>query len=104
MEVGMPRIFSPARTLSPRKRMAYAAVDPVPNPTISPSCTNFRLARAATSFSRSLAMPVTLPPSDHGINPDVQTQSGFLHFLWSACGKFSVRLLYLAFEPLLCKY
>jgi hypothetical protein len=49
-------------------------------------------------------MPVTLPPSDHGINPDVQTQSGFLHFLCSACGKFSVRLLNLPFEPLLYKY
>src|SRR5580692_5966573 len=54
MEVGIPRIFNPARTCSPKKRTACAAVEPVPNPSVMPSRTKRRLARAAAAFSRSL--------------------------------------------------
>src|SRR5271157_78607 len=52
----MPVIFRPDCTRSPRATTAKYAVDPVPRPTISPSCTSFAAARPASSFSRSFAM------------------------------------------------
>lgn len=52
--VGIPRIFRPVRTPSPSKRIKSTAVDPEPNPTMAPSRTKRRLARAAASFSTPL--------------------------------------------------
>src|SRR5262249_51431282 len=53
-EVGTPTTLRPARTFSPKSSTKCLAVEPVPSPSLMPSCTCSRACAAACRFSSSI--------------------------------------------------